>query len=183
MLFVPPVFARRAADAMRGSGVKVGSVVSYPHGLSKPTIKAIEATNLAKDGIDAVEITPLAANVRAANVRAANVRAAQSNALRVELLEIVRGARAAKPSVAIHVRLDLDLLGLDEEAVASAGRLIAQGACDGITLAANDVRTTQAALATLVALELPLELKAMAASDDDASALMSAGRSLIIGRS
>ena len=93
---VLPTSARRWVDAMRGRRVRVTSVVAYPLGLSKPTIKAIEATSLAKDGVDAIEVTPLPLHVAEGD----------SAALCEELREIVRGARAARPTLAIDVRVD-----------------------------------------------------------------------------
>ena len=119
---IAPVFARRVVDALRGSGIRVASVVGYPLGLAKPTVKAIEATSLAKDGVDAVEVTPLSHLILDDNW----------DALRDELLEIVRGVRAARPTTSIHVRLDLDVLrDIDLAATADA---IARGACDGVVL-------------------------------------------------
>lgn len=137
-IVVPPVFARHAVDAVRGSGIRVASVAGYPLGLAKPTIKAIEATSLAKDGVDAVEVTPLLANLLAGDW----------DALRDELLEIVRGVRAAKPTTTIHVRLDLGLL-VDLE-FAKLADAIVRGACDGVVL---DGGMPQQAVAGLAALE------------------------------
>lgn len=124
-IVVPSVFARRVVDALRGSNVRVASVVAYPLGLARSTVKAIEATSLAKNGVDAVEVTPLAHLLidRA------------WDALRDELIEIVRGVRAARPTTTIHVRLDLDTLG--EIDLPSAADAIRRGACDGVVLEAR----------------------------------------------
>jgi deoxyribose-phosphate aldolase len=54
---VPPFFVPRAAELLRGSGIPVCSVVSFPFGAQAPTEKAFETENLLKAGageIDAV---------------------------------------------------------------------------------------------------------------------------------
>lgn len=115
-IVVPPAVARRCVDALRGRGVRVASVVGYPLGLAKPTVKAIEATSLAKDGVDAVEVTPYPAHVIDGDW----------DVLREELLEIARGARAARPTLAIDVRVDVAWVK-DQGALAS---IVQRAACD-----------------------------------------------------
>ena len=132
-IVVGPALAKRAV----GRGVEVISVVGYPLGLNKPTIKAIEATSLAKDGVAAVEITPRAASLIGGDVAA----------LRQELLEIARGARAASPTIALHVRVDLDLPGFDRSRVAAIAQAIARGACDGVVFESSNLHALSDALA------------------------------------
>jgi deoxyribose-phosphate aldolase len=145
---VPSIFARHLVDALRGSNVRVAGVVAYPLGLAKSTVKAIEATSLAKDGVDTVEVTPLAHLIRDA----------AWDALRDELLEIVRGVRAARPTTSIHVRLDLDVLGeIDLPATADA---IVRGACDGVVLESQSA--DRQAVALLAMHSHPLERKIIA---------------------
>jgi deoxyribose-phosphate aldolase len=135
-IVVPPVFARRAVEALRGSGVRVASVAGYPLGLSKSTLKAIEATGLAKDGVDAVELTPLPANIVGSKF----------DALRDELRESVRGVRAARQHTSLHARVDLDACPLTAAALPMLLNAIAEGACDGIVL---EARTIEPILAVL----------------------------------
>lgn len=119
---VPPIFARQAVDALRGKDIRVASVAGYPLGFAKPTIKAIEATNLAKDGVDAVELTPLLANLLADDLEP----------LRAELLEVVRGVRAARPTATVHVRIDIDSIPPSQIRQIALHDAVVRGACDGI---------------------------------------------------
>jgi deoxyribose-phosphate aldolase len=156
-IVVPPVFARRVVDALRGNSIRVASVVGYPLGLAKPTVKAIEATSLAKDGVDAVEVTPLSHLILDG----------AWDALRDELLEMVRGVRAARPTTSIHVRLDLDILrDIDLPGAADA---IVRGACDGVVLESKAVERLKSALLAIDA--TALERKAVIESPADAPGL------------
>src|SRR5690242_9582186 len=57
-VMLPPVWISRTATMIRGSGVRLCSTVSFPHGTSKSTVKAIEATSTIKDGADEIAIVP-----------------------------------------------------------------------------------------------------------------------------
>src|SRR5882762_8232608 len=82
---VAPIWIARVATMLRGSGVRTCAVVSFPHGASKPTIKAIEATSAIKDGADEIDVVAHLPHLAKADL----------DASRAELLEIVRAARAA----------------------------------------------------------------------------------------
>jgi len=51
---VKPYFVKRAAELLRGTGVKVGAVVAFPHGNSATEVKRFETQVACRDG--AVEI-------------------------------------------------------------------------------------------------------------------------------
>lgn len=120
---VPPAFARRAVDRAAGR-LGVASVVSHPLGLDKPTVKAIAATSLAKDGVAGLIVTPLVANL-----------SGDLEAFRQESLEIARGARAARSSIGLAVRIDLAWGPLD---VAAIGAAVLRGAFDGVAIEGDD---------------------------------------------
>jgi deoxyribose-phosphate aldolase len=103
---------------LRGSGATVAAVVNYPHGTGKATIKAIEATSCIKDGADAVVIVP----------HAPHVIRGDFDALRGELLEIARAARATRRDVQIQVMIDVT----QESLISTACRAIRESACDGV---------------------------------------------------
>jgi deoxyribose-phosphate aldolase len=122
---VAPAFVTKAAIELRGSGVPLCTVVSFPHGTSKPTIKAIEATSAVKDGADEIDVVAHLPNLINNNFDAA----------RLELIEIVKAARAARPSTLIKVIIEsaaLLALGPDrgEASIATACRAIRESGCD-----------------------------------------------------
>ena len=122
---VAPAFVAKAAIELRSSGVPLCTVVSFPHGTSKPTIKAIEATSAVKDGADEIDVVAHLPNLINNNFDAA----------RLELIEIVKAARAARPSTVIKVIIEsaaLLALGSDrgEAAIATACRAIRESGCD-----------------------------------------------------
>jgi deoxyribose-phosphate aldolase len=53
---INPVWVRRAAQRIRGTGVKVASVVGFPLGASAPEIKAMEARRALREGADEVDM-------------------------------------------------------------------------------------------------------------------------------
>src|SRR4051794_26669433 len=85
-VMLPPIWTARAATMLRGTGLRLCSTVSYPHGTSKATLKAIEATSTIKDGAGEIAIVPHAVNFLRADFDAA----------RHELLEIVRAAKSTR---------------------------------------------------------------------------------------
>jgi len=124
---IAPAFVAKAAIELRGSGVALCTVISFPHGTSKPTIKAIEATSAVKDGADELDVVAHLPNFINNNFDAA----------RLELIEIVRAARAARPQTIIKVIIEsaaLLALGPDrgESAIATACRAIRESGCDFI---------------------------------------------------
>jgi len=120
-IVVAPVYVARVVTLLRGSGATVTAPVNYPHGTSKPTLKAIEATSCLKDGADAVLIVP----------HLPNVLRGDFDAMRAELLEIARAARATRRDVQMHVLIERIT---DEPSIAVACRAIRESACDGIVV-------------------------------------------------
>jgi deoxyribose-phosphate aldolase len=122
---IAPAFVAKAAVELRGSGVALCTVISFPHGTSKPTIKAIEATSAVKDGADELDVVAHLPNLINNNFDAA----------RLELIEIVKAARATRPTTVIKVIIEsafLLSLGIDrgESAIATACRAIRESGCD-----------------------------------------------------
>jgi deoxyribose-phosphate aldolase len=127
-LFAPPVWTSRLAAVLRGSGVRLGALVAFPHGGSKSTIKAIEASSAVKDGAERIEIVPHLANLLSLDVDSA----------RHELMEITRSARAAQREVNLAAIVDVHLLWnrRGERAVELACRAVREGGFDGIVIPA-----------------------------------------------
>ncbi len=122
---IAPAFVAKAAIELRGSGVALCTVISFPHGASKPTITAIEATSAVKDGAEELDVVAHLPNLINNNFEAA----------RLELIELVRACRAARRETVIKVIIEsaaLLALGADrgEAAIAIACRAIRESGCD-----------------------------------------------------
>jgi deoxyribose-phosphate aldolase len=124
---IAPAWVAKVSAMLKGSPVACCTVVGFPHGTSKPTLKAIEATAAVKDGateIDVVAFLPFLINH--------DVDAARS-----ELMEVVRGARAVRPGVTIKVIVEsAQLLKAGDEkgerAIAVACQAVRESGCDYI---------------------------------------------------
>ena len=125
---VAPAWVGRVATMVRDFEpvTPVCTVVGFPHGTNKSTIKAIEATSTIKDGaseIDVVAHLPALLNADLAT-------------LKTELMEIVRAARATNRDVVIKVILEsalvLQTLGNQrgEAALGAGTRAARESGCD-----------------------------------------------------
>jgi deoxyribose-phosphate aldolase len=124
---VPPVWVQRVVTMTQASGLRVHAVVAFPHGTNKSTVKAIEATSCIKDGAQAVCVVPHLPHLIRGDV----------DALKFELLETARAARAARRDVAIHLFVESALLARanpNELAtrLAAACRAARESGCDGV---------------------------------------------------
>jgi len=126
---VAPVWVNRVARAVSGSGVHVCSAVGFPHGTSKATLKAIEATSTIKDGAEVIDVVAHLPHVIGLDLDAA----------RGELMEIVRAARSTRRDVAINVVFETVLLAQlgdrAERAFEVACRAARESGCDGVVTA------------------------------------------------
>lgn len=124
---VAPIWVANVSAMLKGSGVGCCTVVSFPHGTSKPVIKAIEASNAVKDGateVDVVAFLPYLINHDVDSAKA-------------ELIEVVRATRAARADVVVKVIVESAALmqfGTDkaERAIATACQAIRESGCDFI---------------------------------------------------
>ncbi|MEO0588892.1 MAG: deoxyribose-phosphate aldolase, partial [Planctomycetota bacterium] len=114
------------APALRGTGVKACGVAGFPLGAMKPTVKAIEATSLVKDGAHEVDFV----------AHLPTLMEADPQAIREQFLEVTRGCRAALKECVVKVILETAALmqGVDE---ATAERRIA-AACEAATQSGCD---------------------------------------------
>src|ERR1700690_3526446 len=53
---VSPRWVTHAREILHGCGVRVCTVIGFPHGTSKPTVKAIECVSAVKDGADEIDV-------------------------------------------------------------------------------------------------------------------------------
>ncbi len=124
---VAPPYVSHVSRRLRGSGVKTCTVIGFPNGTHKPTIKAIEATSTIKDGADEIDVVAYLPSLLKLDLDAA----------RDELLEVVRAARATRSDVVIKVIVESAALvainaGREEETIALACRAVQESGCDFI---------------------------------------------------
>jgi deoxyribose-phosphate aldolase len=130
---IAPVWVGRVATMLRGQPVAtaVCTVVGFPHGTAKSTVKAIEATSTIKDGADEIDVVPHQPNLLNQDL----------DAIKAELLEIARAARTTRRDVVIKVIVESALLfkalGADggATALALACRAIRESGCDFVKTA------------------------------------------------
>jgi deoxyribose-phosphate aldolase len=124
---VAPAWVGKVSAMLKGTAVQCCTAVGFPHGTSKPTLKAIEASSAIKDGaseVDVVAFLPFLINH-------------DVDAAKAELMEVVRAARATRPDVIIKVIVESAALlkaGGDkgERAIATACQAVRQSGCDFI---------------------------------------------------
>jgi deoxyribose-phosphate aldolase len=153
---------------VEGSGVRVCSAVGFPHGTSKGTLKAIEATSTIKDGASAIDVVAHLPHVVSLDVDAA----------RAELMEVVRAARSTRRDVSIGVIVEtalLEQLGRDraERAFDVACRAVRESGCDAIVTSSGfhpAGGATAEAVRTLKRFGASLIIKAAGGIRDEATA-------------
>lgn len=53
---IKPYFVKRAAELLRGTGVKVGAVIGFPHGNSATEVKRFETAVACRDGAEEIDM-------------------------------------------------------------------------------------------------------------------------------
>jgi deoxyribose-phosphate aldolase len=102
-------------------------VASFPHGTSKPTVKAIEASSCVKDGAQEIDVV----------AHLPHLARHDFELVKAELSEVVRACRAVRPDVVVKVIVEsayLLSLGAEagERAIAIACRAVRESGCDFI---------------------------------------------------
>jgi len=101
---VQPSYVSLAAGALRDSGARVVSVVGFPHGGDRSTVKARAAELAVRDGAAEVDMV----------MNVGRLRSGRSQAVADEIAQVVR----AIPGVPVKVILETCLLTEDEKVVA-----------------------------------------------------------------
>lgn len=169
-------YTAAVAEKLEGTGVKTCAVAGFPLGAMKPTIKAIEATNLVKDGAEEVDFVAHLPNLLAADVDAA----------KAEFAELVKGVRSVRASVTVKVILETALLMKDadeakaEERIAAACRAARETGCDFVKTSTGFHAAGGASEAAIKLMKKhagPLQVKASGGirSCDDAKRMLDAG--------
>ena len=107
------IFVADVATALRGSPVKTCAVAGFPLGAMKPVMKAIEASNLVKDGADEVDFVAHLPSIMKKDL----------GAVKAEFLEIVKTARMVNREVIIKVIIESAALMKDVDAAEAEARI------------------------------------------------------------
>ncbi len=124
---VQPRWVSHAAERAAGR-VAVCCVIGFPHGANRPTVKAIEATAAVKDGAAELDMVAFLPDLLARDVRA----------VRAEVMEVARAARAVNRNVILKVIVESALLvagrpdGEAEAIIADACRAVREAGADFI---------------------------------------------------
>lgn len=119
-------FVTDAREALAGTNVKTCAVAGFPLGAMKPTVKAIEAVSLVKDGADEVDFV----------AHLPHLLTGDGDAARDEYLELVKAVRSVLPGVGVKVIIESAALmkGVDEAMaemrVATACLAAMEAGCD-----------------------------------------------------
>lgn len=122
---IAPCWVSKVSVMLRGSGVGCCTVIGFPHGASKSTVKAIEATAAVKDGASEIDVVAFSPFLLNGDVESA----------RGELMEIVRAARAVRQDVVVKVIVESALLlagGKGDQLIGLACQAVRQSGCDFI---------------------------------------------------
>ena len=124
---VAPIWLPHVARQLKGTGVLACTVAGFPHGTSKSTVKAIEASSSVKDGADEVDVVAHLPHLARLDFEAA----------KSELTEVARACRAVRPDMVIKVIVEsayLMTLGAaeGEKAIEVACRAVRESGCDFI---------------------------------------------------
>ncbi len=119
-------FVTAVREKLDGSNVKTCAVAGFPLGAMKPTVKAIEATSLVKDGADEVDFVAHLPTLLACDAEAA----------REEFAELTKAARSVLPGVVIKVIIESAALMKDADDTLAEKRIAA--ACEAARAAGVD---------------------------------------------
>lgn len=115
---VPPTHVPGAAEALRGSDVKLVALISHPLGADRPPVKARACRQALEDGAQEVEVV----------VDLARFASGDPNHVRDELRLCGRVAREARPEVL--VRAVIETAAFDDRTLRLLARAVAAGEVD-----------------------------------------------------
>lgn len=114
---IPPTFVGLARQILRDSGVKVCTVVGFPHGQHRPEVKALEARLAMEEGADEVDMV----------IHVPALKAGDYAHILAEIQAVREALRKGPRQLVLKVILECALL-TDEEKVAGAILAKAAGA-------------------------------------------------------
>ena len=104
---INPYWVRRAADRLRGTPVRVASVVGFPFGATTPDVKAFEARRVIRDGAREIDMV----------INIGALKSGEHAAVRREIERVADACREA--GAALKVIIEAALLTDEEKVIAS----------------------------------------------------------------
>jgi deoxyribose-phosphate aldolase len=169
---VPPTHVPGAAEALRGSDVKLVALISHPLGADRPQVKARACRQALEDGAQEVEVV----------VDLSRFASGDPNHVRDELRLCARVAREARPEAI--VRAVVDTAAFDDRTLRLLARAVAAGGADTLVTStglapeppdALDVELMREELGAGIALKAVRAVRA----PEEAAVLLAAGANRI----
>jgi len=156
-------YTRAAVRAYSETDIKISTLIDWPSGLGKPTVRQIEAVASGKDGTHAVELM----------AHPGYLIHQEFAALRDDLMSVIIAVREVSREIAVQVVLDRKSLGDNAQAIEQACLAVRESGGDGV-VAFDAINVADLGyekyVATLAHHAGPLSVKAMLASADPAAA-------------
>lgn len=121
-------YTREAVRAYAESDVQVSTLIDWPVGLGKPTVRQIEAVAAGKDGAHGIELM----------AHPGHILHQQLDALRDDLMGVVIAAREVSREIAVHVTADAAWFDREPARVQAFCLAVRESGGDGVTLAGAD---------------------------------------------
>lgn len=152
-------YTRSAVRSYTQTDVRVSTLIDWPSGLGKPTVRQIEAVAAGKDGTHAVELM----------AHPGHLSRREFEALRDDLLGVTIAVREVSRAIVVNVVLDRGALGDDAQAIEYACLAVRESGGDGVVAAGRRGPMDldyEKYVATLAHHAGPLSVKAMLTSMD-----------------
>lgn len=115
-------YTREAVRAYADTDVRISTLIDWPAGLGKPTVRQIEAVAASKDGTHAIELM----------AHPGHLVHRQFEALRDDLMGVIIAVREVSREIVVDVVLDRRALGDDAEAIEHACLAVRESGGDGV---------------------------------------------------
>ncbi|MBR2572570.1 MAG: deoxyribose-phosphate aldolase [Clostridia bacterium] len=167
---VNPIYVALVHEQLRGTPVKTATVIGFPLGANKSSVKALEAKEAVKDGANEVDMV----------INIGALRAGDDEAVRADIRAVVESAKGENPDTLVKVIIETCYL-TDEQKI-KACRLSLEAGADFVktsTGMGNGGATVRDVKLMLDAVEGKIGVKASGGVDNRAKAyeFLSAGAS------
>lgn len=132
-------YSREAVRAYVETGVTVQTLIDWPSGLGKPTVRQIEAVAAAKDGTRSIDLMGYPGHVIGP----------EYGALRDDLMAVVIAVREVSRDVVVNVVVDTAWLSQDAQHVEAVCLAVRESGGDGIVVGASTSATPEIARQTV----------------------------------